>query len=77
MAYSAKCCYTDGLDKITRDRYAQMTKCKVLDPYEVGKDSLTADHDVLPAVTYMDIMNYYVNTKKYLYFSRFKGSEVS
>ncbi|XP_053392305.1 uncharacterized protein LOC128554988 [Mercenaria mercenaria] len=56
--------YRDGLDKQTSERYAQ--KCNLIggkDPYDLVKGDLTSDVKCLPAVSYIDIINYLVNTK--------------
>ena len=56
--------YKDWLDKQTRDRYDE--KCNLiggLDPYNLRKGLLTSDTNSLPAITYIDVMNYLVNTK--------------
>ena len=71
-----KVIYKDGLDNVTRKRYLQKIKCIGLDPYdyyEVGNDSFSADQGLLPAVTYMDIVNYFINTKSPYTFEQLKA----
>ena len=52
----------DGLDQQTLERYKQKTAVIGVDPYEVPKHSFTVDHKCLPAITYIDILNYLVNS---------------
>ncbi|XP_033754238.1 uncharacterized protein LOC117337378 [Pecten maximus] len=60
--------YIDGLDKVTYDRYAQKTKDIGVDPYEVPKQKFNSDHKNLPAIVYIDILNYLVtSTSAYTY----------
>ena len=54
--------YIAGLDKQTYDRYVQKTEYIGVDPYEVPKQKFSSDHKCLPAITYIDILNYLVNS---------------
>ena len=50
------------MDKQTYNRYTQKTECIGVDPYEMPKQKFSSDHKCLPAITYIDILNYLVNS---------------
>jgi hypothetical protein len=54
--------YKDSLDKATLERYNQKIDVIGFDPYELKK-GLTSDYACLPPVTYIDIINYLVNSR--------------
>jgi hypothetical protein len=56
--------YIDCLDGVSRRRYDQ--KLELIggqDPYDLRKEDLSSDVKCLPGVTYIDIVNYLINTK--------------
>lgn len=56
--------YIDGLQKEVRERYeVKVSLIGGIDPYDIGKVKLTSNVQCLPDITYIDILNYLVNTK--------------
>ena len=66
--------YRDTLDEKSRQRYQQkIDLIGGLDPYEVSRTQLTDDATYFPAVTYIDVVNYLINTKSAYSFEELKA----
>ena len=54
--------YRETLDKQSSARYDEKLKLIAeMDPYEISKCDMSGDLKCLPAITYIDILNYLVN----------------
>lgn len=53
----------ESLDDLHRKRYEEKTNVIGCDPYCVNNEEMSSDVDSLPAVSYFDIVNYFINTK--------------
>ncbi|KAH3887783.1 hypothetical protein DPMN_011804 [Dreissena polymorpha] len=66
--------YRDHLEGKERKRYEE--KISLIggrDPYALSKGDLVSDNKCLPSVTYIDIVNYLINTKSAYTFEQLKA----
>ncbi|KAH3866273.1 hypothetical protein DPMN_029333 [Dreissena polymorpha] len=56
--------YKDRLEEKERTRYEEkISLIGGTDPYALSKGDLVSDNKCLPSVTYIDIVNYFINTE--------------